>query len=182
MKCKICFSFLEIADKSSSLFIGDGAFRCTTIQAHLQSKTYCKCFEANSAQENPDGAPLWTVLRNMNARVWMHKSKKNCKSFSTVHFYKQSFHYCKIQMNCSLVEHCPENKMTQVCEECPNYSYFIPSKLWKQLMSQNEHWFNHNQLHQWVKTNQREQRFDWLYYALYQLTSLRSPQQKPMYC
>ena len=41
----------------------------------------------------------------------------------------------QLQMNCYLVEHCPENKTTQVCEElikyeeCPNYSYFIPSKL-----------------------------------------------------
>ena len=31
IKSKICCSFPEIADKSSSLFIGNGAFRCTTI-------------------------------------------------------------------------------------------------------------------------------------------------------
>ena len=31
MKSKICCSFPEIADKSSSLFIGNGALRCTTI-------------------------------------------------------------------------------------------------------------------------------------------------------
>ena len=30
---------------------------------------YFKCFEANSARENPGGAPMWTVPRNMNARV-----------------------------------------------------------------------------------------------------------------
>ena len=75
MKCKLCRSFPEIADKSSTLFIGNSAFRCTTIQAHPQSKTYFKCFEANSAQENPGGTTMRTVLRNMNARVWMHKSK-----------------------------------------------------------------------------------------------------------
>ena len=33
MKSKICCSFPEIGDKSSSLFIGNGAFRRTTIQA-----------------------------------------------------------------------------------------------------------------------------------------------------
>ena len=44
MKCKICCSFPEIADKSSSLFIGNGAFRRTTIQAHAKSKTHFKCF------------------------------------------------------------------------------------------------------------------------------------------
>ena len=38
MKCKICCSFPEIADKSSSLFIGNGAFRRSTIQAHATSK------------------------------------------------------------------------------------------------------------------------------------------------
>ena len=51
MKCKICCSFPEIAEKSSSLFVGNGAFRCTTIQAHPQSKTYFTCFEANSARK-----------------------------------------------------------------------------------------------------------------------------------
>ena len=43
MKCKICCSFPEIADNSSSLFIGNGAFRHTTIQAHAKSKTHFKC-------------------------------------------------------------------------------------------------------------------------------------------
>ena len=43
--------FPEIADKSSSLFIGNGAFRRTTIQAHDKSKTHFKCFEANTARE-----------------------------------------------------------------------------------------------------------------------------------
>ena len=69
MKCKICCSLPGIADKSSSVFIGNGAFRCTTIQAHAKSKTHFKCFEANSARENPGAAPRRTVLRNMNAQV-----------------------------------------------------------------------------------------------------------------
>ena len=43
MKCKIFCSFPEIADKSSSLLIGNGAFRHTTIQAHTKSKTHFKC-------------------------------------------------------------------------------------------------------------------------------------------
>ena len=60
---------LEIADKSSSLFIGNGAFRRTTIQAHAKSKTRFKCFEANFTLENPGGAPMRIVLRSMNARV-----------------------------------------------------------------------------------------------------------------
>ena len=62
MKCKICCSFPKIADKSSSLFIGNGAFRRTTIQAHAKSKTHFKCFEAKSARENPAAAPRRTVL------------------------------------------------------------------------------------------------------------------------
>ena len=36
MKCKICCSFPEIADKSSSHFIGNGAFRHTTIQVFFE--------------------------------------------------------------------------------------------------------------------------------------------------
>ena len=43
MKRKIFCSFPEIADKSSSLLIGNGAFRHTTIQAHTKSKTHFKC-------------------------------------------------------------------------------------------------------------------------------------------
>ena len=68
-KCKICYSFPEIADKSNSLFIGNGPFRCTTIQAHPKSKTYFKSFKANSAWENPGATPMRTVLQNMNAQV-----------------------------------------------------------------------------------------------------------------
>ena len=83
MKCKICCSFPKIADKSSFLFIGKGALKRTTIQAHAKSKTHYKCYEANSARENPGAAPT-TVLQNMNAQSY---------------------------------------------EECPNYSYFMPSKL-----------------------------------------------------
>ena len=82
MKCKICYSFPEITDKSSSLFIGNCAFRCTTIQAHAKSKTYFECFEANSARENPGATPMRTVLRNMNARVCQYTSqRKTAKAF-----------------------------------------------------------------------------------------------------
>ena len=72
MKCKICCSFPEIDDKSSSLFIGNGAIRCTTIQAHPKSKTHFKCFEANSARENPGAAPTKIQkyeFLGMNAQV-----------------------------------------------------------------------------------------------------------------
>ena len=64
-----CCSLPGIADKSSAVFIGNGAFRCTSIQAHAKSKTHFKCFEANSARQNPGAAPRGTVLRNMNAQV-----------------------------------------------------------------------------------------------------------------
>ena len=82
MKCKICCSFPEIADKSSSLFIGNGAFRRTTIQAHAKSKTHFKCFEANSARENLGAAPMRTALRNMNAQV----NEKLQKLFNSAYF------------------------------------------------------------------------------------------------
>ena len=82
MKCKICCSFPEIADKSSSLFIGNGAFRRTSIQAHAKSKTHFRCFEANSARENPGAAPMRTVLRNMSAQV----NEKLQKLFNSTYF------------------------------------------------------------------------------------------------
>ena len=78
MKCKIW----QIADKSSFLFIGNGAFRRTTIQAHAKSKTHFKCFEANSARENPGAAPMRTVPRNMNAQV----NEKLQKLFNSAYF------------------------------------------------------------------------------------------------
>ena len=69
MKCRLCRSFPEIADKTSSLYIGTSGFRRTTIQAHAKSKSHFKCFEANSAKENPAAAPMGIALRNMNAQV-----------------------------------------------------------------------------------------------------------------
>ena len=147
MKCKICCSFPKIADKSSFLFIGKGALKRTTIQAHAKSKTHYKCYEANSARENPGAAPtcMRTVLRNMNAQSY---------------------------------------------EECPNYSYFMPSKLWKQCPRLNIDsiiigCISYLLFLQKVKTNKPERTKIrlWLYYALYQSTPLRSPQrQKPMHC
>ena len=101
MKCKICCSFPKIADKSSSLFIGNGAFRRTTIQAHAKSKTRFKCFEANFARENPGAAPMRTVLRNMNAQV----NEKLQKLFNSNYFISQENlafarfpQLCKLQM------------------------------------------------------------------------------------
>ena len=101
MKCKICYSFPKIADKSSSLFIGNGAFRRTTIQAHAKSKTRFKCFEANFARENPGAAPMRTVLRNMNAQV----NEKLQKLFNSNYFISRENlafarfpQLCKLQM------------------------------------------------------------------------------------
>ena len=88
MKCKICCSFPDIADKSSSLFIGNGAFRRTTIQAHAKSKTHFKCFEASSARENPGAAPMRTVLRNVNAQ----DNEKLQRLFNSAYFIgKENF-------------------------------------------------------------------------------------------
>ena len=99
MKCKICCSFPEIADKSSSLFIGNGAFRHTTIQAHAKSKTHFKCFEANSARENPGAAPMRTVLRNMNAQV----NEKLQKLFRSAYFIsKENLAFAKFPQLCKL--------------------------------------------------------------------------------
>ena len=68
----------------------------------------------------------------MNAQV----KEKLQKLFNRAFFIRKVPQLCKLQMNCYLVEHCPENKTTLVCEEliikyeeCPNYSYFTPSKL-----------------------------------------------------
>ena len=99
MKCKICCSFPEIADKSGSLFIGNGAFRRTTIQAHAKSKTHFKCFEANSAQENPGAASMRTVLRNMNAQV----NEKLQKLFNSACFTgKENLAFAKFPQLCKL--------------------------------------------------------------------------------
>ena len=90
MKCKICCSFPEIADKSSSLFIGNGAFKRTTIQAHAKSKTHLKCFEANSARENPCAAPM----RMFSATKYECTSqRKTAKAFQQCLFYRQIYYF-----------------------------------------------------------------------------------------
>ena len=81
---KFAVLFPKLVTNRSSLFIGNGALKRTAIQAYATSKIHFKCFEANSARENLDAAPMRTVLRNMNAQSY---------------------------------------------EECPGYSYFMPSKL-----------------------------------------------------
>ena len=137
-----------LTNLASCSCVGKGALKCTTIQAHAKSKTHYKCYEANSARENPGAAPtcMRTVLRNMNAQSY---------------------------------------------EEWPNYSYFMPSKLWKQCPRLNKDsiiligCISDLLFLQRVKTRKPERTKIrlWLYYALYQSTPLRSPQrQKPMHC
>ena len=99
MRCKICCSFLEIADKSSSLFFRNSAFRHTTIQAHAKSKTHFKCFEANSARENPGATPMRTVLRNMNAQ----NKEELQKLFNSAYFIsKENSAFAKFPQLCKL--------------------------------------------------------------------------------
>ena len=101
MKCKICCSFPDIADKSSSLFIGNGAFRRTTIQAHAKSKSHFNCLqsEANSARENLGAAPMRTALRNMNAQV----NEKLQKLFNSACFTgKENLAFAKFPQQCKL--------------------------------------------------------------------------------
>ena len=99
MKCRVCRSFPEIADKTSSLYIGTSGFRRTTIQANAKSKSHFNCFEANSAQENPAAAPMGIALRNMNAQV----KEKLRKLFNTSYFVsKENLAFAKVLQLCKL--------------------------------------------------------------------------------
>ena len=82
MYCKVCRQFPVLADVTSSLYIGTGGFRKTTIQAHAKSKSHHSCSEAHRATENPEAAPMGTLLRNMNSQI----QEKLMKLFNSTYF------------------------------------------------------------------------------------------------
>ena len=85
MEWKICCSFPKIAHKSSSLFTGNDAFRCSIIQAHPKSKSHlesnknfqqclfykqsfhsCVNFKWIALPREQDDPSLWGI----NNKVW----------------------------------------------------------------------------------------------------------------
>ena len=57
-----------------------------------------------------------------------HVKEKLQKLFNNALLKAKFPQLCKLQMNCSFVEHFPENKMTQVCEELRHHGRWILTK------------------------------------------------------
>ena len=71
------------------------------MQAHARSKSHHSCSEAHRVRENPEAAPMWRVLRNMNSQI----QEKLTKLFNSAYFIsKENLAFakfpelCKVQM------------------------------------------------------------------------------------
>ena len=99
MYCKICHQFPVLADVTSSLYIGTGGFRKTTIQAHAKSKSHHSCSEVHRATENPETALMGILLRNMNSQI----QEKLMKLFNSAYFIsKENLAFAKFPELCKL--------------------------------------------------------------------------------
>ena len=69
------------------------------MQAHARSKSHHSCSEAHRVRENPEAAPMWRVLRNMNSQI----QEKLTKLFNGAYFIsKENLAFAKFPELCKL--------------------------------------------------------------------------------
>lgn len=67
MYCGVCRQFPQLAEKSSSFFIGNNAFRKHHITIHGKSGQHLRCIAAHLAVTSPENTPMGRQIRQMES-------------------------------------------------------------------------------------------------------------------
>ena len=101
MFCSECTQFPNLADKTSTLFIGDSKFRKPTLYSHDKSRAHIVCHEALHMRRHPENAPLERQLHRMNETVASKLTKlltlriSLLKRNSHLHYFLNSLSYTR---------------------------------------------------------------------------------------